>query len=125
MKQYLDGVFFCSATTDLWSSVGMRPYMSYTVHYVSDDWKLENRCLQTHFLPEDHTGENLAEAMEATLAAWDLRASRQVCLTTDNAANLVNAAEQLQWCHLSCFSHNLHLSNLTSDASDVYNCALR
>ena len=118
VKQDLDGVFFFSATTDLWSSVGMRPYMSYTVHYVSDDWKLENRCLQTHFLPEDHTGENLAEAMEATLAAWDLRASRQVCLTTDNAANLVNAAEQLQWCHLSCFGHNLHLAITKAIKSD-------
>ena len=116
VKQYLDGVFFISATTDLWSSVGMHPYMNYTMHYVSDDWKLENRCLQTHFLPEDHIGENLA--MEANLAAWDLRASHQVCLTTDNAANLVNAAEQLQWCHLSCFSHNLHLAITKAIKSD-------
>ena len=110
VKQDLAEVFFFSATTDLWSSIGMRPYMSYTVHYLTDEWKLENRCLQTHFLPEDHTGENLAEAMESTLAAWDLRASRQLCLTTDNATNLINAAERLQWSHLSCFGHNLHLA---------------
>ena len=84
--------------------------MSYTVHYVTNDWKVENRCLQTHFLPEDHTGENLAEAMEATLAAWGLRASRQLCLTTDNATNMINAVERLQWSHLTCFGHNLHLA---------------
>ena len=109
MKQDLNKVFFFSATTDLWSS-GAHLYISYTMHYVTD-WKLESSCLQTHFLPEDHTGENLAEAKEATLAAWDLTASRQVCLTTDdNATNCINAAEQLQWSHLSCFSHNLHLA---------------
>ena len=103
-------MFFFSATIDQWSSAGVHLYISYTMHYVTD-WKLESRCLQTHFLPEDHTGENLAEAKEATLAAWDLTASRQVCLTTDdNATNCINAAEQLQWSHLSCFSHNLHLA---------------
>ena len=110
VKQDLDKVFFFSATTDLWSSIGMRPYLSYTVHYITDDWKLENRCLQTHFLPEDHTGKNLAEAKESTLAAWDLRASCQLCLTTDNATNLINATERLQWSRLSCFGHNLHLA---------------
>lgn len=118
VKKDLEEVFFFSATTDLWSSIGMRPYMSYTVHYITDDWKLENRCLQTHFLPENHTGENLAEAMESTLAAWELSASRQLCLTTDNAANIINAAERLQWAHLSCFGHNLHLAITKAIKSD-------
>ena len=88
----------------------MRRYMSYTVHYLTDEWKLENRCLQTLFLLEDQTGENLAEAMKSMLAAWDLRASRQLCLTTGNATNLINAAKRLQWSHLSCYGHNLHLA---------------
>ena len=48
--------------------------------------------------------------MEETLAAWGLRALCQLCLTTDNATNRINAAERLQWTHLSCFGHNLHLA---------------
>ena len=45
-----------------------------------------SRCLQTSFIPEDHTGENLAEAMKSSLEAWELDESKQVCLTTDSGA---------------------------------------
>ena len=40
------------------------PYISYTIHYINDEGQLCNKCLQTHYLPEDHTGANLAEAMK-------------------------------------------------------------
>ena len=43
------------------------------------------------------------EAMEATLAARNLRASHQLYLTTENATNF---SQRLQWSHLSCFGHN-------------------
>ena len=55
-------VEYYSATTDLWSSEGLKPYLSYTIHYINQ-WELKSRCLQTMFMPQDHTGENLAEAM--------------------------------------------------------------
>ena len=34
----------------------------------------------------------------------------QVCLTTDNGANIVKAARDLGWVQLACFRHNLHLA---------------
>ena len=43
-------------------------------------------------MPEDHTGENLAEAMRCSVEAWELEESNQVCLTTDSGAYIVNAA---------------------------------
>ena len=110
VKWDLAEVFSFSATTDVWSSIGMRPYMSYTVRYLTNKWKIEKKCLQAHFLPEDHTGEKLAEAMESTLVARNVRASCQLCLTTNNATNLINAAERLQWSHISCCDHNFHLA---------------
>ena len=67
-------VQFFSATTDLWSSSGMTPYMS---HYIHSDWTLQSKCLQTQFIPEDHTGENRAEAMQTTFDSWNLDASNQ------------------------------------------------
>ena len=70
----------------------------------------QDKCLQTQFLPEDHTAEVLSEAMEATLEAWNLTATKQVCLTTDNGANIVKAARDLGWVQLACFGHNLHLA---------------
>ncbi len=74
---------FYSATTDLWSSVGLLPYMSYTVHFTYSSWELQTRCLET-LLPQDHTGVNIAEAAKSTPVAWKLSEDKQVCLTTDN-----------------------------------------
>ena len=79
------------------------------------------RCLQTQFLPHDHTGANLAEAMEAVLESWELSTARQVCLTTDNGANIVCAADLLTWPRLSCFGHNLHLA-ITNSLKEDHRC---
>ena len=76
-------VYFAS-TTDLWSSQTMEPYLSYTVHYIGDDWKLQSRSLQTLYLPDDHTGENIAQALTETLRTWELDSVKQVCVTSDN-----------------------------------------
>ena len=109
---------FFAATTDCWSSHTMEPYLSYTVHFIGEDYRLHTRCLQTLFLPESHTGENLAEAIKGTLESWGLDASKQTCLTSDNGKNIVCATvRHLGWTHLSCFCHNLHLavSNAVKD----------
>ena len=85
---------------------------------MNDDWQLQSRCLQTKFLPEDHTGEVLADSLEETLSAWDLAVEYQVCITTDSAANVISATKRLDWLRLSCFGHNLHLSVTKSLADD-------
>ena len=48
--------------------------------------------LQTAFLPTDHAGDNLAEVLEATIDGWNLKKEHQVCITTDNGSNIVNAS---------------------------------
>ena len=73
------------------------------------------------FLPCDHTGENVAEALLSALASWDLKAESQVCLTTDNGSNVINAAQCLGWLQLSCFGHNLHLA-ITKSLKDERRC---
>ena len=107
--------------SDLWSSIGLKPYLSYTVHYISPDWKLESKCLQTHFMPEDHTAENLGEALKTTLESWDLLPEKQVCITTDSGSNIVKATRDLHWPRLACFGHNLHLA--VSKAVDDSRCS--
>ena len=44
-----------AATSDLWSSRTMDPYISLTVHYIDENWKLRTRVLA--YFPSDHTGE--------------------------------------------------------------------
>ena len=99
-----------SLTTGLWSSATMAPYMSLTVHFIDQDWKLVSKCLQTSFLPEDHTAVNLADALQDALREWELSADKVSCLTTDSGANIKAAVQNLGWPWLSCFRHNLNLA---------------
>jgi len=109
-EELSSSVKFYSGTTDLWSSAGMKPYISYTIHYINSDWKLTSKCLQSLFLPEDHTSEVIADSLKTTLESWSLSADNQVCLTTDSGSNIIKAARDLHWLRLACFGHNLHLS---------------
>ncbi len=45
-KELCDLKYFAT-TTDLWSSRTMEPFLSLTIHYITDDWNLGSRCLQT------------------------------------------------------------------------------
>ena len=97
VKKKLSKVTYFASTTDMWSSISLIPYFSYTIHFVDDEWKIQSLSLGTHFLPADHTAEILAEAMESTLREWELKPSQQVSLTTDNGSNIVAAAARLSW----------------------------
>ena len=99
-----------SLTSDMWSARNMQPYMSLTFHAITLEWKLESNCLQSSYFPEQHTGENLATALEGALANWDLNEENLVAMTTDNASNIKAAVERLQWPWLNCFGHNLNLA---------------
>ena len=72
----LSSVEYFSGTTDLWSSVGLKPYISYTSHYIDDQWQLQSKCLQTHFLPEDHTRDVLVDLLTTTFESWMLNSRK-------------------------------------------------
>lgn len=82
-----------------------------TISQLHKSWEFKIRCLQTIFIPQDHTAANLAEALEATLESWDLKPVLQVAITTDNGANILKAVKtNLKWEQISCFVHNLNLA---------------
>ena len=93
----------------------MQPYLSYTVHYINKNWKLESKCLQTMFMPADHNVENLAESLRDVLEGWGLQETKEVCITTDTWY------EHPIWSHVPCFGHNLHLAitNAIKDDSRI------
>ncbi|XP_062292961.1 E3 SUMO-protein ligase ZBED1-like [Scomber scombrus] len=101
---------FVALTTDMWSSINMSPYMSITAHYVSKDWTLKSKCLETAFAPESHTAAVLAEALQDGLQAWGVGEEKVACITSDNGANIVAAVRDLKWPWISCFGHNLNLA---------------
>jgi len=111
-----------SCTADMWSSRGLIPYMSYTVHYLDRNWQFRSRCLETFFLPVDHTGTNIAEALTDVRQSWNLMEKEQVCITTDNGTNMISAADELGWQRLACFGHclNLAVTNALKDDQRVH-----
>ncbi|KAM9364836.1 E3 SUMO-protein ligase ZBED1-like [Pholidichthys leucotaenia] len=118
LYEKLDTVLFFSATTDLWSSRSLQPYLSLTVHYIDENWSLNSCCLQTTYFPEDHAGELIAQGLKDSLALWKLDEEKMVCMTTDSGTNMMKALKLNQWTHLSCFGHRLHnaIENACKDA---------
>lgn len=69
-----------AATTDIWTSSGGggEPYLSFTIHFVSEECKLESICLETVLFPDDHTTENITEMMENILEEWNIKQEQLV-----------------------------------------------
>ncbi|XP_051962423.1 E3 SUMO-protein ligase ZBED1-like [Xyrauchen texanus] len=110
VEEELQNMQYFAATTDLWSSRTMEPYLSLTVHFITNDFNMRSRCLQTTFFPADHTGEELAQGLKDSLNSWSLEEDKMVCITTDSGANIVKAASLNKWTRLQCFGHRLHLA---------------
>ncbi len=48
--------------------------MSYTVHFLTQDFELKTRCLGVVYFPESHTSENIAHGSSVKLARYS-----QIC----------------------------------------------
>ena len=96
----------------------MTPYMSLTVHYLTTDWILKSRCLETVFMPQNHTADSIAEALHSAFEEWSLDEKKLACITTDNGANIVAAVRKMDATWLNCFGHNLHLA-VTNEMTSV------
>uniref|UniRef100_A0A1A8S693 Uncharacterized protein n=1 Tax=Nothobranchius rachovii TaxID=451742 RepID=A0A1A8S693_9TELE len=108
IRSELEEMQFYSATTDLWSSRTMQPYLSLTAHYINTSWTLRSICLQTAYFPDNHTGEIIAHGLKDALSSWGLSEERLVCMTTDSGTNIIKALKDNNWPSLQCFGHRLH-----------------
>ncbi|CAM4533447.1 unnamed protein product [Leuciscus chuanchicus] len=108
IRSELEEMQFYSATTDLWSSRTMQPYLSLTVHYINTSWTLRSICLQTAYFPDNHTGDIIAHGLKDALSSWGLSEERLVCMTTDSGTNIIKALKDNNWPSLQCFGHRLH-----------------
>ena len=59
---------------------------------------------------DDHTGENVKDAIVEILSDWKLDISKLVAITTDSASNMKRACSLLNLLRLRCFGHNLDLA---------------
>ena len=100
---------FLLVITDGWTSRTNHSYAAHTVHYVDRSLNLHSHLLDTSELSLEHTSVNLACELETTFNQWDLQPNKLVATTTDNAKNIVNAIDRLDWLHFGCFAHTLQL----------------
>ena len=71
---------------------------------------MDSSVLACHKLVGDRTAELLAAFLQEQAAEWVIE-DKIAGITTDNAANMVNAAtEHLQWAHTPCAGYTLQLS---------------
>lgn len=108
----LSDVNHVAVTTDLWSSINTTPYLSFTIHYISsgtsEPWTLNTHVLETMYFPESHTGLNISEALDDTLARWNIDRDKVTSFTTDSASNMKLAISNLDLPRIPCFGHVLH-----------------
>ena len=109
VKPAINEATYYAVTTDLWTSCARYPFMSFTRHFIDDNWQLKTFCLDTVPILDDHTGQNLANTVQDILGNWELDSVNLICATTDNGSNFVSAFTILDWTRISCFGHNLDL----------------
>lgn len=63
-------------TTDSWTSRAVESYLTVTVHYITSDWKLESKVLQTREMPKRHTALNIAERLQDCISEWNIDKER-------------------------------------------------
>ena len=76
VKSQISTTEYFAATRNIWSSSTMEPYLSYRLHYISQDWEIKTHYLETLYLPQDHTGINIADALESILESWSLKSEK-------------------------------------------------
>ena len=95
-----------AVTTDLWTSVGQRSYITVTGHHIDSEWELKANILATKTVDDRHTGENIARHVKDIMQSFNIKLSS---IVTDNASNMITAAETGNFDRLSCFAHTIQL----------------
>lgn len=82
-----------------------------TVHYISEEWILQNHVLQTTVFNEAHTGNNLAVILQDVCREWKIE-DKNSALVTDNANNMILAGAGAKMNpHVQCVAHTLNLAS--------------
>ena len=96
-----------NVTSDIWTSVSNDGYISFTGHFIDNNWNLCAKTLASRHIVDRHTGRNIASALNRIAADFEIEDIP--CLITDNASNMTLAAKEAGLKHSGCFAHTLQL----------------
>lgn len=99
-----------SFTTDIWTSRAMDPYISFTVSYVTDQFRLKSFALENKHFPGSHTADRVLEELENCMEQWGLPTQIPIFCVRDNGSNIKAAVRNSVWVDVACFAHTLQLA---------------
>ena len=86
LKKDLSSISF---TTDLWTSVNGDPFISLTMHFICNNWKLYRVTPYIKPFPERHTGNNISLCLDSMIEELGLeKLDLHLFSVNDNAANM-------------------------------------
>lgn len=91
-----------SLTCDLWTSKNNLSFFGFTIHFIDNEWKMQQRLLAFKFFEEEHDGKSLSKEMIAVLLEFGI-ADRLLGVTLDNASNnttMLLEVQQLSLIHI-------------------------
>jgi hypothetical protein len=114
VRAEVEGATSLAFTTDAWTSRANRSYLSYTGHFMTQNFELRNVCLRVENVDESHTAACLAKSLSDQTVAWTTESQRgnwiKTAVVSDNAANIQAAISKLPSCQsVHCFDHTLQL----------------
>ena len=99
-------------TTDIWTSADTEAYITLTVHYFDQNWKLQAFVLETNAFPETHTRVEIAKKLKTICDNFGI-GEKVSTVVHDSAANMVLSLDILEaerdWESLCCTAHTLQL----------------
>ncbi|KAG0409789.1 hypothetical protein HPB47_013098 [Ixodes persulcatus] len=96
-------------TTDGWTSRAGDSYVCVTAHMMDQDFRQHAYALVCQPMPQEHTGENIAQFLRDVIDDWGLPDHIPIFVVTDNGRNFVSAVAKSNWSGLLCFAHTLQL----------------
>ena len=109
----LEQVDSIAITTDHWTSLAMRGYLTVTAHCIDSNWDIQSYVLETPRVARSCTGVNICEDVKEVLDKFKI--FNKICaVNADNAPNMDVAIRELQMQRVHCFAHTLNLTVQTA-----------
>ena len=124
LQRRLNEIDSFAITLDHWTSTAQDAYMAVTAHFLSEDFTINDYCLNVRHMPQSHDAKNISDELCSCLQEWipDYEEKLvKIYTVTDNAANVKAAMRRLspeKFKSMYCFAHTLQL--VVNDAVEAF-----
>ena len=121
IKKDIESISGIGLTTDSWTSCQIENYITYTAHYITEEWEMKCAVLSTQYSENKHTSENLAADIKQTEERWGMNSLLfKPIYVHNNASNITKAPKLLNppRIGIGCLAHTINLA--ASSATSIH-----